>query len=153
MADAPEPTRFNAHFQLNHTQAELDFANVAVDADVPLFVDPFAIAQRLDSFSIECSGALYDFFSRILDAIRSGNESQARPLLRNLREPNETRFGYSKGRPRFIQRCRDSFKEDRGLVITLDDEEIFRLLTFAGEGRRVDIDRRLTELFDEVWYS
>lgn len=100
MASERNPTRFNAHFQLNRSQAELDFANVAVDADLPLFIDPFAIAQRSDPFSVECHDTLYDFFSRILDSIRSGNRSAAKSLLSHLREPNETRFGYSKRHPR-----------------------------------------------------
>jgi len=88
------------YLQLDRCQAELDFVNVPVDADIPLFIDPFAIAQRSDPFSLECHDVLYDFFSRILDSIRSDNRSTAKALLAHLREPNETRFGYSKAHPR-----------------------------------------------------
>lgn len=94
------PTRFSRHVGLTRAQAELDFVDVPIDADIPLFIDPFAISQRLDPFSGKCHDALYDFFSRILDSIRSGNASAARALLQHLQEPNETRFGYSKGVPR-----------------------------------------------------
>ncbi len=45
---------FSEFFSLNKTQAELDFVNVPVDSDIPLFIDPFAISARLDPFSQEC---------------------------------------------------------------------------------------------------
>ena len=40
------------------------------------------------------------FFQQVIDDIRSGHEDNARQLLLNLREPNETRLGFSKKRPK-----------------------------------------------------
>jgi hypothetical protein len=47
-------TTFSQTFALHKTQAELDFVDVPVDADIPLFVDPFAISQRTDPLSQSC---------------------------------------------------------------------------------------------------
>jgi hypothetical protein len=86
-------------FNLGKTQAELDFVDVDLDRDAPLFVDPFAISQRLDSLSQECHLSLHAFFQRIVDSIRAGQPADAQSLLLQLREPNETRLGYSTKRP------------------------------------------------------
>jgi hypothetical protein len=48
------------YFGIGKTQGELDFVNVPVDADIPLFVDPFAISQRVDHLSRSCHGTLIE---------------------------------------------------------------------------------------------
>jgi len=87
------------HFKLGKEQAELDFVDVDLQGDVPLFVDPFAISLRTDALSIQCHQTLIQYFARVVEAIRSGQVDLARELLSHLSEPNEIRFGYSKGRP------------------------------------------------------
>lgn len=91
---------FSKHFELQKTQAELDFVDVPVDADIPLFIDPYAISRRPDRWSHDCHQTILHFFDSVVQAIRSGGERKAQRLLLRLREPNETHFGYSKGRPR-----------------------------------------------------
>ncbi|MCX6543493.1 MAG: hypothetical protein NTV05_03665 [Acidobacteria bacterium] len=86
-------------FRLGKTQAELDFVDVDLARDAPLFVDPFAISQRLDALSQECHLTLHAFFQRVVDAIRAGQTANAHSLFLQLREPNETRLGYSRRRP------------------------------------------------------
>jgi hypothetical protein len=86
-------------FNLGKTQAELDFVDVDLEQDTPLFIDPFAISQRLDPLSQECHLTLHAFFQQIVDAIRAGQGEIAQALLLQLREPNETRLGYSSRRP------------------------------------------------------
>jgi hypothetical protein len=54
-------------------------------------------------------------------------------------------------RERFVQSCRDTFTDDRGLILPLDDETVLRLLASIRNGRRDDIDRVLSELVAEVW--
>lgn len=90
---------FSEVFSLGKTQAELDFVNIPVDTDIPLFIDPFAISRRIDRWSEQCHRTIVSFFEQIVDAIRSGNEQFGRELLRHLQEPNETRLGYSYSRP------------------------------------------------------
>ncbi len=87
------------HFNLNKQQSELDFIDVRIDRDTLLFVDPFAISQRHDRWSQQCHRTLTTFFQRIVDDIRSGNNESALSRLMYLREPNETRLGYSSSRP------------------------------------------------------
>jgi len=86
-------------FKLNKTQAELDFVDVFLESDIPLFIDPFAIAQREDRWSQNCHRILVSYFQRVIDNIRDGKPQEARELLLHLREPNETRFGYSISKP------------------------------------------------------
>ena len=93
-------TNFSTHFALNKSQHELDFINIPIDNDIPVFIDPFAIAQRTDRWSQECHQVIVEFFDRVVQEIRTGNFDQARELLLYLREPNETRFGFSSDRPR-----------------------------------------------------
>src|SRR4051794_5361566 len=49
-------------FNLGKTQAQLDFVDVDLARDTALFIDPFAISQRLDTLSQECHLSLHAFF-------------------------------------------------------------------------------------------
>ena len=92
-------TFFSQFFELRKNQAELDFVDVPVDGDIPLFIDPFAISQRPDRWSQACHHTLISFFQRIVENIRSNRKEQAKELLLHLREPNETRLGLSANQP------------------------------------------------------
>jgi hypothetical protein len=72
--------------------------------------------------------------------------------------PNRGRFGILacrsfRDRATFIERCRDTFSDDRGLIVPLDDATVTRWLSLIAEGQRRDIDEELTNLIDEVWVS
>ena len=99
MSEPPSGRTVSSVFGLNRTQPELDFVNVNVDGDVPLFVDPFALALRPDPWSQRAHGTLVDFFQQVVDEIRAGQLERALQLLGNLNEPNETRLGLSRGSP------------------------------------------------------
>lgn len=83
-------------FGLGKTQPELDFVNVSLRTDNQLFLDPFAITQHVDRWSQEAGRTIGLFFQQVVDFIRTGAEDRALELLSHLREPNETRLGYSK---------------------------------------------------------
>lgn len=88
-------------FKLNRTQSELDFVNVELDGDTPLFLDPFPLSQRTDTWSTECHHLIVDCFQKVIDAIRTGRTDDALYILEGFGEPDETRLGLSKGkRPR-----------------------------------------------------
>lgn len=90
---------FSQAFGLGKSQPELDFVDVSLLRDNRLFLDPFAISQELDRWSQSAARAIGMFFQQVVDDIRGGHEDNARQLLLNLREPNETRLGYSARRP------------------------------------------------------
>ena len=91
--------RFSEHFGIGKSQGELDFVDVELDRDTPLFLDPFAISQRPDRWAQDAHAHLVAFFQQVVDGIRQARDQEARRLLNHLREPNETRLGLSRGRP------------------------------------------------------
>ncbi len=91
---------FSQAFRLGKSQLELDFVDVSLMRDNRLFLDPFGIAQELDRWSADAAVTVGVFFQQVIDDIRAGHEENARRLLLNLREPNETRLGYSRNRPK-----------------------------------------------------
>lgn len=52
-----------------------------------------------------------------------------------------------------IQRCSDTFGDDRGLVLPLDDETVLRYLNAIAQGNRNNLDREWAELVNEVWLN
>lgn len=92
--------RFSEYFKLNKSQAELDFVDVVLNRDTPLFIDPYAVGQSPDQWSTECHHLILDYFQKAIDAIREGKDDFAKQILNNLHEPQETKLGISKGKPR-----------------------------------------------------
>ena len=72
--------------------------------------------------------------------------------------PNRGRIGFLccrafENRDHFIERCRDTFRDDRGLIIPLDDITICEILARIQQGRRISLDDYFTNLINLVWYS
>lgn len=79
------------------------FLNVNVDSDNQLFLDPSAIRNGKDRYSIRAHRALVEFFEEILTCARGGAGPMHRKgehLLQEMGERNETRLGYSAGPPK-----------------------------------------------------
>jgi hypothetical protein len=89
---------FASAFRLGKSQSELDFVDIALQRDNRLFLDPFAISQKLDRWSQSAASTIRIFFQQVVDDIRANRHEHAHQLLMHLREPNETRLGFSKGR-------------------------------------------------------
>jgi hypothetical protein len=51
----------------------------------------------------------------------------------------------------FVQRCRDTFKDDRGLIVPLEDGRILAHLELIGDRKRDHIDQHINSLIDEIW--
>jgi hypothetical protein len=92
--------RVSEYFKLRVGQDALDFVDVDVEKDDPVFIDPRALRTLRTPWTDECVTLLQDFFSTVLTLIRAGKHVRARTLLRQLREPNETHLGLSRGRSR-----------------------------------------------------
>ena len=127
--------RFSQVFRLNKTQAELDFVDVLLQTDNPIFVDPFAISQRPDQWSQQSHRTIVTFFQQVVDHIRRGNHDQAKELLLHLQEPNETRLGLSAGKPQgagvgyvqakqIYEALRDSTAVKSGFLTSLEECEL-----------------------------
>jgi hypothetical protein len=128
--------RFSEYFGLGRVQAELDFVDVVLDEDTPLFVDPYNLRTRVDDFSASCARSIVVYFQALLDAIRNGDDEEARRLLGALHEPNETRLGFSRGRPQgsaigsglaeaILTSLRGSPAVQSGLLSDLSETELF----------------------------
>jgi len=87
--------RVSEYYNLNRTQAELDFVDVDVFGDVRVFVDPRALRLLDSEWGAECRSLIQNCFSAIIDSLSSGDEREARRILSALREPNETHLGLS----------------------------------------------------------
>jgi hypothetical protein len=70
--------RLSKHFKLNKSQAELDFVDVDLTGDMPLYIDPYTLSKRQDQWSVEASNLVVDFFQQAIDHIRRGEESEAK---------------------------------------------------------------------------
>jgi len=93
-------TTVSEHYGLGRAQPTLDFVDVPVDGDLRVFVDPRALRLLASEWGSECISSVQNFFRAVLKAIQEGRHADAQALLRALREPNETRLGLSRGRPR-----------------------------------------------------
>ena len=127
--------RFSVAFGVRKTQPELDFVDVSLNTDNRLFVDPFALSQRPDRWSQNAHLTVVTFFQFIIDDIRAGREDHALELLRHLREPNETRLGYSRRRSQgagigdeqasdLFSALRDSAAVRTGFINSLEESEL-----------------------------
>ncbi|MBM4410528.1 MAG: hypothetical protein FJ037_04255 [Chloroflexi bacterium] len=92
--------RVSGYFNLARTQPELDFVDVDVATDIPVFVDHRALLLLDSDWSDECQHLIQNFFHEVLAAAKNRNRSRGLQLLTVLREPNETHLGFSHGRPR-----------------------------------------------------
>jgi hypothetical protein len=69
--------------------------------------------------------------------------------------PSRGRLGLLLGRSfddreRFLDRCRDTFRDDRGVIILLVDRDLVSLLELIKDGRRRDVDLELEHRFREI---
>jgi hypothetical protein len=87
-------------FDLDCNQASLDFVDVDVTKDIPVFVDPRAIRIQPGEWHDQCIAMLQSFFHEVLVSIADENLDYVRKLLDHLNEPNETHLGMSQGRSR-----------------------------------------------------
>mgnify|MGYP005750665263 CR=1 FL=1 len=87
-------------YNLNKSQAELDFVDIDPSGDLPLFLDPFFLGKKHDNWSHEATLTIRSFFQRVIDFIRNGFEDDAKKLFDHLHEPNSTCLGMSVGNPR-----------------------------------------------------
>lgn len=87
-------------YKLKMSQNELDFVDINIDNDTPLFVDPYLIANQDYPFAIEANRRIKNFFSYLIELLISKQYEDARKIFKHVGEINETCLGLSKGSPR-----------------------------------------------------
>ena len=92
-------TRFSDYFALGKTQVQLDFVDIPMETDIPLFVDPYAMHISSQDWLRECGNAVVEYFQILIDSIKRDRDKVVLQLLDNFHEPNETHLGMSSGRP------------------------------------------------------
>lgn len=91
--------RVSDYYKLGRTQPTLDFVDVDLATDVPVFINPRALHELKSGWAQRCEHLVQDFFGHVLQLIQSGQHATAEALLATLKEPNETRLGLSTGSP------------------------------------------------------
>lgn len=121
---------------INKNQPMLDFVDIDLDLDFPLYIDPAGFLNPRDDFATKCQYDIQDFFKAVLEQIASGNGAKGTQLLAGLREPNETHLGVSSGEPRgrglgagqaeqVMQSLKNSPAGKSGLLRDLTDVALF----------------------------
>lgn len=90
--------RVSEFYKLGKTQAFLDFVDIPIDTDLPVFVDPSAIKALDTPWGNRLSSLLQSFFETVIQHIKSGQHSKAKELLSSLRESNHFHLGYSQNK-------------------------------------------------------
>ncbi|MFJ7088549.1 hypothetical protein ACIQU8_35595 [Streptomyces griseus] len=128
--------RVSEFYNLNRNQGTLDFVDVDIVKDVPVYIDPSTIRHLSDDWGKECVRMLTTFFDSTLDAVRQHDKPRTDYLLGNLGEPNETHLGISKGastgrgfgkwmREEFASKLAQSQAAKTGLIEDLEDTAFF----------------------------
>ena len=92
---AAKTRRVSSIYKLGRSQPTLDFVDVDVSTDTPVFLSPRALTLLPSEWADECTALIQNFFSYTLDLTKTNKEQQAIRLLSQLSEPNETHLGLS----------------------------------------------------------
>lgn len=92
-------TRFSDYFKLKKSQYELDFVDIPIETDIPLYVDPYALHISNLDWLRECGNNVVGYFELLIAKIRAKDNKTVLQLLDNFHEPNETHLGLSSGTP------------------------------------------------------
>lgn len=75
---------------------QVDFVDINITKDYPLYIDPYLISIRSDPWSVEVDRTIKSFFSKVVEYIRNSEHSKAIEMFRFMSEPKETCLGISK---------------------------------------------------------
>jgi hypothetical protein len=92
--------RVSSIYKLKRSQATLDFVDVDVERDTKVFVSPRALTLMQTDWGDGCVSLVQNFFEAVLQRIKDGDDAGAEALLQELKEPNETHLGMSRGKSR-----------------------------------------------------
>jgi len=93
-----DKNRFSDHFEIKTSQSQLDFVDIPLDTDIELYVDPYALHVSSVDWLRTCGDLVANYFQLLITTLGNHDEAKVMRLLSNLKEPNETRLGQSKGK-------------------------------------------------------
>lgn len=73
--------RVSEYFNINRTQAYLDFVDIPLDTDLAVFLDPNAIKSLDSSWGNELSSFLQSFFETVLKLIKKRREPKGQKAI------------------------------------------------------------------------
>lgn len=82
-------------FKLNKSQFELDFIDINIEQDTPLFIDSAYLRSKNDPWAKDSVLLINSFFSTVLSLISNEEVDKARKIFLNFSEPKETCLGLS----------------------------------------------------------
>lgn len=94
------PKKFSDHFGLNISQDLLEFVDIFINKDVPLFLDPYGISAMNTKWSENCEQHIIVYFQYLIECIQGGDKKKVQRLLNALHEVDEIALGYSSGIPK-----------------------------------------------------
>ncbi|WP_461712060.1 hypothetical protein [Streptomyces sp. DSM 41013] len=161
--------RVSEYYRLGRTQGTLDFVDVDTVNDIRVYVDPGLIRYLEDDWGKQCLKMLETFFDSVIDSVRSNDKRRTVYLLSQLREPNETHLGISRGPSAgrgfgskmgaaFAQKLAESEAAKTGLIQDLEDTAFFidgvdmdivsDITTNIIRGPLITYTQQMAELFD-----
>ncbi len=128
--------KISKKFGINRKQTELDFVDIDISKDTPLFIDPYRIAKLTGPFIDEANGIINNFFGYLIELLAAGETKKAREIFVNLNEVNETCLGFSKNKPcgnglgtksanDFFETIHSSKAVELGILESLEDIKVF----------------------------
>lgn len=122
-------------FGLKKSQHELDFVDIDVNSDIPLFLDPYFIAKNDFPLANEAHLSLRSYFECLLCALQENRMQDAEELFSHLGETNEICLGFSQRKPQGkgmgpsdASKIFKSLKESHAIISgIMEDIEDFRI--------------------------
>ena len=89
-------TRVSKHYGLGRDQNTLDFVDIPIGNDIPVFIDPSRLRSLNSVWGSECTSLLQHFFNQLLIHIRTNDQATGLLMLEGLSERNEFHLGLSR---------------------------------------------------------
>lgn len=87
-------------YKLNKNQYQLDFVDIDVDTDIPLFLDSNLIRNSEGQFYQQMKNTMDCFFKDLINLLKNSLFEKAKVMCGHLGEVNETHLGLSKAESR-----------------------------------------------------
>src|SRR5690554_3162420 len=128
--------RISEYFGLNKNQKELNFVDIILERDLPLFIDPHFLSIQESELTNKANYYIQTFFQNLLNLIKNNKIDEAKFQLEHIGEINEIHLGLSKEKSKgrgigeknssaLIESILTSDAITSGLVENIEDTRIF----------------------------